>query len=444
MQADRSPYWAVRSAHWYCPFSRAQWNARCREDPFTLTSQVPLTIASSFLTITSGYAIGEGHYRMRTRLREGFQRPEAPYLDFHVFLDEQWGDAEALSSCSLKSAKAKRTQPLYLGEAGEWSAWAVGTLVQKMRPHIWYFAVSDCNQDLGGSSLSFDYEIQLTQVDDSEFSVEMRGMLTWNFLALVGLSAFIACYWVRCCSFVESAGGLHQVIWALTAAISLQFVAQVLHTLHLWRYQVDGTGMQTLDLMSEVLFMLSQVVQTTLLIAIGMGYTLFPSRDDRMIIVKCIALLSLVIHAALVSFGKLQDESACKFHENEGAVGWVLMTVRLLLLSWFLFATQASQQQGGPQLHDFLHRFRLAGVIYFLAYPLLFVVVQVFAPYLQHPIMQVGLLVMQTASVMWLAKLFLSRGTYFKVSVLSSSLLPKAGGRPNSRPGQRLIFDKQS
>jgi len=201
-----------------------------------------------------------------------------------------------------------------------------------------------------------------------------------------------------------------------------------LHTVHLWWYQADGIGSKSVDMLSEILFMLSQVVQTTLLIAISMGYTLLPSREGRMVVVKWIALLSLVIHAALVSFGKLQDESACKYHENEGAVGWVLMSVRLLLLSWFVLASQESQKEGGLRLHGFLQRFRLAGTVYFLAYPLLFVVVQAFAPYLQHPIMQIGLFSMQTASYVWLAELFLSRGTYFKVSALSTSLLPGSRG----------------
>merc|ERR1719198_45744 len=116
-----------------------------------------------------------------------------------------------------------------------------------------------------------------------------------------------------------------------------------------------------------------------------MGYTLLPSRGGRLVIVKWIALLSLFIHAALVSFGKLQDESACKYHENEGAVGWVLLSVRLMLLIWFDFAAQASQQKGGLRLQNFLKRFRIAGCIYFLAYPVLFVFVQILAPYLQHP-----------------------------------------------------------
>lgn len=374
-----------------------------------------------------GYAIGEGRYRMRTRLLEGSELPESPYLDFHVFLDEHWGKVEALPSCSLRRAEARRTQALYLSRPGEWSTWTAGTLYQKVRPHIWYFAVSDCNHELA-APLSFEYEIHTTQVDGSEFSMEMRNMMSWNIIVLGCLTALIARYSARCRAFASSAGGLHQVIWVLTAAIALQFIGQALHTLHLWKYQSDGTGIVALDLLSEVLFMLSQVVQTTLLIAISMGYTLLPSREGRMEVVKGIALLSLVIHAALVSFGKLQDESACKYHENEGAVGWVLMSVRLLLLSWFVLASQESQREGGLRLHDFLQRFRLAGTVYFLAYPLLFVVVQVFAPYLQHPIMQIGLFSMQTASYIWLAELFLSRGTYFKVSALSTSLLPGSRG----------------
>jgi len=153
-------------------------------------------------------------------------------------------------------------------------------------------------------------------------------------------------------------------------------------------------------------------------------------------VVKWVALFSLAVHAALVGFGKMQDEAASKYHKNEGAIGWVLLSVRLMLLGWFCFATQASQQEGGLRLHDFLQRFRLAGSVYFLTYPVLFVVVQMFAPYLQHPLLQIGLLIMQTASIVWLAELFLSRGTYFKLSALSCSLLPESHCA--------YVFDKSS
>lgn len=392
-----------------------------------------------------GYGKGVGEYKMRARLTEQWQGSSEltetrndgfQYLDFDVFLDEQWPQVQTLPSCALRSAEAKKTHAFHMAESGEWSEWETGTVAQNVRPHIWYFVVSNCRQALGTSPFVLEYEIHMTQVDGSEFSVEMRSMLSWNSFVLLCFLPFIAYFCVRCCTFASSAGGLHDVIWVLAAAIAFQFAAQVLHTLHLWRYQSDGIGLHALDLLSEVLFMFSQVVQTTLLIAIAMGFTLLPSRDGCVVVVKWIALLSLAIHAALVGFSKNKDESACKYHENEGAVGWVLLSVRLMLLGWFLVATQSSQQAGGLRLHDFLQRFRLAGVMYFLAYPLLFVLVQVFAAYLQHPILQVGLTLMQTSSVVWLAELFLSRGTYFKVSTLSSSVLPGSHGAG--------MFDKRS
>merc|ERR1712110_396084 len=106
--------------------------------------------------------------------------------------------------------------------------------------------------------------------------------------------------------------------------------------------------------------------------------------------------------------------------EHEGVVGWVLLAVRLLLYTWFLVGTQTLRHEGGSRLCAFLQRFQFVGTLYFLAYPAMFVFVQAFAPYLRHPIMYVGLLTMQTASIFWLANLFLSRGTYFKLSSLGS------------------------
>jgi len=169
-------------------------------------------------------------------------------------------------------------------------------------------------------------------------------------------------------------------------------------------------------------------VQTTLLISIALGYTLLHMSMDELALLKPITLAVCVVHAALVAAGKLCGDSNFKYHENEGVVGWALLALRLGLYMWFVVAIKASQQKGGFRLQAFLQQFCTAGTIYFLAYPVLFVVVQVFAPYLQHPIMQTGLLTMQTASHCWLASLFLSRGNYFKASVLGSSLLPGGGG----------------
>jgi len=373
-----------------------------------------------------GYGIGEGSYSVRMKLRGNSSLHGRMDLYFNLFLDEDWDRVDAMTSCDERVSHARRTHSVLIEESGEWRD-ASGTVSQKIRPHIWYFVVGDCRNQFTDVAGFVDYEIYMTQPDGSEFGVEMRFMMAWNLLALLCVTLFLAWYVKRCRDFVQSAGDLHAVIWVLSLAIVLQYLGQVLHTLHLESYRSNGRGIVAMDLCAEVSIMLSQVVQTALLIAIAMGYTLLPAQTCRIDIVKAIAVVSLTIHAVLVSFGKLQDESACKYHENEGAVGWVLLSVRLLLFAWFAMAIQASQEQGGLRLHDFFQRFRIAGSVYFLAYPILFVFVQVFAPYLQHPVLQIGLLLMQTASDVWLAELFLSRGTYFKVSTLSSSLLPAAG-----------------
>jgi hypothetical protein len=370
----------------------------------------------------------------KVRTKSFFHRRGAKsgQANLNLILDEEWLKAQGDAGCNARNSFSRRTDEIRLNEQrGEWSDWKQGTVEQRIRSHIWYFVASVCDGDFSESPLILEYEVKMTQSDKSEFSVEMRGMMALNLLVLMCLVAFLVRHCCRCRAFASSAGQLHPVIWALSASIFLQFSAQSLHTLHLLSYRSNGTVNLFLDWLSEVLFMFSQVTQTTLLIAIAMGYTLLPSRSNCIGVVRSIAGASFVIHAALVSFGKVQEESASKFHENEGAVGWVLLSVRLMLFAWFVFAIQASQQEGGIRLHDFLHKFRLSGSLYFLAYPILFVVVQVFAEYLRHPIMQIGLITIQSASNVFLAELFLTRGTYFKVSSLSSSFLPgfhRAGG----------------
>merc|ERR1712087_489555 len=113
-----------------------------------------------------------------------------------------------------------------------------------------------------------------------------------------------------------------------------------------------------------------------------------------------------------------------KYHENEGVIGYILLSIRLMLYIWFLWAVSSSAKAGGMKLRSFLSMFRMAGSIYFLTYPAIFMITKLFAPYMQHAVMSVGLMCMQLGSNVWLASLFLTRGDYFKVSTLSDSELP--------------------
>merc|ERR1719401_1073568 len=129
---------------------------------------------------------------------------------------------------------------------------------------------------------------------------------------------------------------------------------------------------------------------------------------DELAALRPTALVVTALQIALVVLDWLQDKAADKHHNHDGLVGWTILAVRVILYSWFTLGVQSLRESGGLKLRAFLQRFQLAGTLYFLAYPAIFILVHAFAPYLRQPIMHVGLLTMQISSSFWLANLFLS------------------------------------
>lgn len=322
----------------------------------------------------------------------------------------------------------------------EWSQWFNGTVKQSIRPHVWFFALSMCDSDQFSSEEEYNmtirvrFEFRASQPDLSEFSIEMRRVPTMNALNLAVLTVFFVVVSRRCYFICQSAGEVHPVIWTLIIAASTQYLAQAVHALHIWSYSENGKGTPGLELLSEILDMLSQVLLTSLLILIALGYTLLQSRIGDLDIVIPLCFMVAMIHIMLVGFSKIQDDASYKFHKNEGICGWLLVCLRLLLFAWFLWSVQATANTAGMKLRSFLMKFRFAGALYFLAFPAIFLIGRQFAPYLQQPIMTAGLMIMQMASNIWLASLFLLRGDYFQVSTLNSSFLPG---------GARVGLDKE-
>jgi hypothetical protein len=352
--------------------------------------------------------------------------PAGTTIQFHEYLDEQWLDVEALENDCDRAKKARKTKSIELSPSGNWSEWERGSVRQTMRPHIWYYALSDCNGTLRNSTHRIKWEMQFEQEGGSEFSVEMRWMLPANIIFLAGFTLFFRVFFQGARQFARSAGSTHPVIWTLCGTMAVQYLAQVLHTVHLWRYRSNGSGIKAFEVISEVLFMFSQVSQASLLIIIALGYTLLQSKLGELDLVIPASFLAALVHMLLVGFGKLQDDESYKYHENEGVPGWILLVMRLLLLIWFLWAVQSTGNaaKNNVQLRAFLTQFRAVGSLYFLAYPAIFMVTKCFAPYIQHGVMAIGLMCMQLGSNVWLAALFLTRGRYFRVSTLSMSELP--------------------
>lgn len=372
-----------------------------------------------------GYMIGEGDYALRLQYvgSQSSLPRERVKLTMDIFLDEDWEEVESLPPCS-KARHSRALRHLELKPSGEWGEWQNGTLYQTVRPHVWYFALSACSNQLQNVSQKIRFEARFRQANGSEFSEELRGMFTFHVLYLAAFTACLAKYVCFCRAYAKSSDALHPVIWVLTAAIALQYLGEVLRTDHLWGYSTNGLGSKTLDVTSEILFALSQVVVTSLLIIIGLGYTLLQSKVGDLDLIIPLVMLIAVIHALLVGCGKMADDASYRFHALEGVVGWVILIFRLFLWLWFVWAVKCTGAEGGLRLQFFLRKFLIAGSLYFLGFPVLFMLASVFAPYIQHKVMAGGLLLIQTVTTVWLAKLLLTRGDYWKVSTLSASFLP--------------------
>lgn len=406
-------------------------------------SQVQTKFASGFVSIGGnkeehrwkylskfGYRIGTGKYEVRIRtIRPYIDEPKKMRLG--VYCDEEWEQVEERNICDrLMLARTNHTITIQSG--GDWSNWMSGKLVQWTRPHVWYFAADDC-KDQFNLLTRFRFEFRASQFDGSELSVEMSHMGLILFLEVVLSCVFIRKYFHLCKRFYQSAQSLHPVIWTLSFGIGLQFLSLVCSLLHIYSYSSNGTGIRAMDIIAEILSAVSHVLLTSLLILLGLGYTLLQSNLGQLDIVIPIVFIICIVHVLLVGFGKIKDDASYKFHENEGVVGWIILTVRLALYIWFLWAVNSSSREAktSEKMQSFFRNFKSASTTYFLSYPVIFMICCVCAPYVRHYVFSIGTFCMQAMSIFWLTNLFLSRGDYFEVSTLNSSFLP-GGSRSSS------------
>lgn len=375
-----------------------------------------------------GYSPGTGNYSLRLRavsLKGRLQNTLEPRLE--TYLDEDWDTVLNMKDPCGRKSKARKSSTISVPSDGQWSKLFTGQVRNMVRSHVWYFVLVDCSGALQ-DSVKFEYEISQLNQGQSHFSVETRWTLPSNILSLLCFVLFCGLFAKRCLTEMSSVGRLHTVIWALAAVIAMQLLAQSLHAFHLWRYSYNGSGIKIFEATAEIMFILSQLVQSTLLILIGYGYTLMPV-DVQPGTVLLIFSISAVIHIILVLLTKAED-SADKFHDYDGLAGKMLLGFRLAAFAIFLWCLKSTIRGAPFRIRNLLTKFGFIGTLYFVGPPCLVLLVLVFAPYWRPPLLNTSLMFLQIGTAWWLHNLFLSRGEYFKVSELNSSSLP--GGTPRS------------
>ncbi|EER03657.1 hypothetical protein Pmar_PMAR022954 [Perkinsus marinus ATCC 50983] len=162
-----------------------------------------------------------GYWRVRMRtVRPHLTEPVR--IPVEVYLDNDWDAVESADFCE-RSRYRKTSRFVELPANGEWSGWVSGELSQTVRPHVWYFAVLDCGEQLK-STTRIKFEFIAHQENGSEFSAELRGTRGIVWVQLIISVLFTWFFAKECRKFVRSADSLHPVVITLACAIALQVV----------------------------------------------------------------------------------------------------------------------------------------------------------------------------------------------------------------------------
>lgn len=368
--------------------------------------------------------VGKGNWEIKAKLLKPIDESQNYIrLDLLVYLDSNWEDTLYAESCGEKMKLARREKSIRIPKNGDWSTEMSGTLSQRSMPHYWYFAIADCNE-VFESKQRIKVELTITNSDGSQFSLEERGLIYYYAAVLV---IFLVTLWgnlTRLIRKFKKTEDLETSLVILNLAVGCNFLSIVLEVIHLLVYSYNGRGVVVLDFFSQALEIISTLIVTILFLLMSSGWSLkykeLPDADTWV----PVGLLVMLLHLLIVGLGRITDDAYYKFSDYEGVPGVLIVVLRIGMWAWFIFSIRKVLATTHGQLASFTLHLTIVVSIYFLAIPGLVLFSWLFVTYWRHTVISIGGLMIQTGVFFLLSFLFSERSTYYKVSTMSSSVLP--------------------
>lgn len=353
----------------------------------------------------------------------------------YLFLNEDWRELSEATECQQKLDKARAVYDITSSTGNR-------TVANFRSPRIWHVVFADpltCEAgeitELPTESLNFiHYNFELLNPDAlgnprEHFSDEETGLL--RFYQLLALAYFVlGCICVpRLVEPLSSGGPMQLVIQLLSVSTCLQAVGAFIMMMHLRKYSHDGIGSPFLELLSELFDVLSQFAMLYMLLSLSLGWTLGTTyRNTHLQMIskkpasKVVGLLA-VLQGALFLWEQYQDQTHRLYHAHRSYAGIALVILRVVLaalFAWNLYATVSTERSAMKR--EFYISFTKSCMLWFLCYPVIVVASWLFEEYLRYKLITMCVVLCQSAAVVMLYKLFLSRSLYWEVSALSSTL----------------------
>lgn len=405
-----------------------------------------------------------------SRINGTFHTDSRDYFDAHqheltlaLYSDAQWPkfrhamlkgslckERRALASFLTKITPGQGVSRRQRQNAGHYFDFDSKLTMPKARSHYWYAMLMDCYlEEYDAHPPPLRFEIVLLN-GKSHLPADESGMQLTNGIAIVAMLIYGVIYGLNLYSRWQKEQQAHLITLLFGAAYALQALSVICELCHLRQFVYDGKGLRwrhtwlALDFGSGLLQSASELLISTMLIALAFGWTLSLTTDDSRLshglvgkllaglrrpaqllngfrspalcLLLGIALAQLVLHA----LGRRFEEDFNNFHDHEHWPGLALLGIRMALCTIFAWAMRRSLlAETHAEVAAFLKQLFAYGLIWFFCLPTLVALAILLPPYKRHALVAGGSILTQTAALTLLSTLFLKRSRYYRISSLA-------------------------
>lgn len=393
-----------------------------------IKSMIELTEDSPCQYITKfGVDLGMGQYELRLKLTKGnksFKNKDFFTIPLFLYRDSDW---DSSSFKCLSNEKAIQ-HPLKVPQDGSWSETFNGTIGESETPHIWFFMLADCERQMGGTS-RVRIELSIKSGDESELPVEMKGMKRIYYIVCLLFTLLLGRNMFKLYRHFNEEEEIEAVLVMLNIAVVCQFISMVCYILHISAYESNGRGVGAFEFFGSAGNFISDFIMISLLLLIAQGWSItfrdFPSPEVYISVMIILGFLNFVLSAIEISL----SDAYYLFSNFEGVLGWLIFFSRIFMVVWLYWNLSDIIDTVPPNTNLFLRRFALASVSYILTLPALIVAAQILPPYKRHKFIVGSNILVQAFAMFVLSWLFTSKAQYYKISMVSTSILP--GTKPH-------------
>jgi hypothetical protein len=209
---------------------------------------------------------------------------------------------------------------------------------QKKRPHYWFLTVSHCD---GDSSLPLDVNFDVSFINsgnrwDKQFSYDEQGLFVITLAFLLLFLCLLGCHFRGLSIWWEAEKYIHPILKLLTASMCLEAASLFLEFFHLCSFAYNGVGFPSLNSLSKLTDVLSQLLLIAIVILIAKGWTI--SRVDLEHANFIIAVLGGLSGAYLLLFfyDLYYRNPASTVYIYDSYPGYLILIIRLATFAWFL------------------------------------------------------------------------------------------------------------